>query len=266
MTFPRPVMPRMANMFMAVIDNLQILNIQPRFQFFLDKLCDRSSFSGHECALSVNILECGSFLQLNNAMPKIFLKPNSAEFADSQTKTEHQRCNMPGCDAHAEHKAPKDRGLNEYYWFCLQHVQEYNKAWNFFEGMSAHEVEEHTINSLYGDRPTWRYDVEGAAEDILKRKAWQSYHFTEDNPKNEQNSYNPSVNRNTPEMEALAIMGLDLPVTLEDIKTRYKLLAKKHHPDLNKGCAKSEDLLKSINMAYTILKLAYEQFEELPER
>ena len=63
----------------------------------------------------------------------------------------------------------------------------------------------------------------------------------------------------------MALMGLCPPVTLEEIKTRYKTLAKKHHPDLNKNNPESEELLKKINMAYTILKLAFEEYKNLPE-
>jgi DnaJ-class molecular chaperone len=58
-------------------------------------------------------------------------------------------------------------------------------------------------------------------------------------------------------------MGLAPPVTLDGIKARYKELAKKYHPDLNAACRQSEELLKSINMAYTILKMAYGKFEKL---
>ena len=61
-------------------------------------------------------------------------------------------------------------------------------------------------------------------------------------------------------------MGLEPPVTLPVIKKKYKELAKKYHPDLNQNDRKAEELLKQINMAYTILKLAYEKFEDLPER
>ncbi len=202
-------------------------------------------------------------------MPKIILKPNSAEFINTEKKSVTRSCNMPGCDAHAEYRAPKHRGLNEYHTFCLDHVREYNNAWNFFSGMSDMEVEEHMSSAMYGHRPTWRYDAEGAAEDILKRKAWQTYNFTDEEPKNGRSYHgneHPGANHNNPEFEALAIMGLEPPITLEKIKERYKTLAKKHHPDLNRGCSKSEELLKHINMAYTILKLAYTQFEELPER
>lgn len=58
-------------------------------------------------------------------------------------------------------------------------------------------------------------------------------------------------------------MGLEAPVTLKDIKARYKELAKKYHPDLNQNDKKAEDLLKTVNMAYTILKLSYAKFEKL---
>jgi hypothetical protein len=200
-------------------------------------------------------------------MPRIFLKPNSAEYADKSTARRIQMCDMPGCRDHAEFRAPKDRSLQDYYHFCMDHVREYNKAWNFFQGMSAGEVEEHLHKSLYGDRPTWKYGVNGNAEEALYTRAWQTFNYTEKEPP-KQNRYHqsPAPASLTPEHEALGIMGLAPPVTLEEIKTRYKSLAKKHHPDLNGGCKDAQELLKQINMAYTILKLAYEKFEELPAR
>lgn len=200
-------------------------------------------------------------------MPKIKLKPKSPEFDTDDKTSKASTCEIPGCSEPGDHKAPKHRGLNEYYMLCFDHVREYNQAWDFFSGMSADEVEEYMIDSLYGNRPTWKYGVNGEnPEDILIRAAWQSYHNTEEEPKRDQQQDPTAFKNNSPEYEALAIMGLEPPITLPEIKTRYKALAKKHHPDLNKGCEKSEALLKQINMAYTILKLAYEQFEKLPER
>ena len=206
-------------------------------------------------------------------MPRIFLKPNSPEFANSRVQNRVKICEMPGCTCEADHKAPKHRGLNEYYHFCLEHVRAYNKAWNFFEGMPDSEVEEHMYNSLYGDRPTWKYGVNGNAEDALYDQIWRSYHG-EDAPERDKTADGGGQGHNrasqdkrqAPEIEAMAIMGLEPPVELKDIKARYKVLAKKYHPDLNKGCTKSEELLKQINMAYTILRLAYESYEKLPNR
>jgi hypothetical protein len=200
----------------------------------------------------------------NHTMPRIVLKPKSPEYADSRRKAEVQHCEMPGCSGDGEHKAPKHRGLNEYYHFCLDHVKEYNKAWDFFSGMSQTEVENHLNSSLYGDRPTWRYAGEGTAEEALYNASWKSYHFTEkDKPSAQSNTYK-AVN-NTPEFHAMAIMGLKPPTSLETIKAKYKALVKMHHPDVNRDNPKSEELLKEINMAYTILKLAFEEYKRLPD-
>lgn len=198
-------------------------------------------------------------------MPRIFLKPNSAEFDDTRkAKKATRHCDMPGCPEHGEFRAPKDRALSDYYWFCVDHVREYNKAWNFFEGMANHEVEEHIINSMYGDRPTRRYDNEGLAADAIRRAAWQTYHFTEEEPPKAEQRFS-NEQKNTPEYEALTIMGLTPPITLQGIKARYKELVKKYHPDVNRDDPKAEELLKSVNMAYTILKLNYAKFEVLTD-
>lgn len=195
-------------------------------------------------------------------MPRIFLKPNSAEFHEEKAQPQGaaRHCDMPGCSESGEHRAPKDRALSAYYWFCFEHAREYNSAWNFFQGMPDAEVEKHMINSLYGDRPTRRFDLPGMAE-ALRRKAWQTYHFTEEEPPKEQRF--TQEQRSTPEFEALTIMGLAPPVTLEGIKSRYKELVKKYHPDVNRTDPNAEELLKSVNMAYTILKLNYQKFEQL---
>lgn len=203
-------------------------------------------------------------------MARIFLKPNSADYADDKPALKARMCEMPGCTCPAEHRAPKDRSLSEYYHFCMDHVREYNKAWNFFEGMSSAEMEEHMVRSLYGDRSTWKFGVNGDAYEALYTKAWQTFHGTEKEPPKQQQrtkeGRSAPLASMSPEHEALAIMGLSAPVTLEEIKSRYKSLVKKHHPDINPGDANAQELLKQINMAYTILKLAYEKFEELPVR
>ena len=200
-------------------------------------------------------------------MPKIFLKPNSPEFADGRDTYRHPRqrcCDMPDCPAAGEYRAPKDRGLSDYYWFCLQHVQDYNKAWNYFSGMSMADVEHYINTATVWDRPTRRYDSMAVATETLKRKAWQTYHFTEDEPPRARASES-ATSRQTPEFEALALLGLEPPVTLVDIKTRYKALVKKYHPDHHGQNPDFEELLKKINMAYTILKMAYQKFETLPD-
>ncbi len=198
-------------------------------------------------------------------MPRIHLKPKSAEFADEKSRGPQTRtCDMPGCPDQGEHKAPRDRTLSSHYWFCLTHVQDYNKAWDYFSGMSQTEIEDHIVRSMLWDRPTKRFDGFAVLEENLHRKAWQTYNYTEKDPP--KHNEKPQIERTSPEFQALAIMGLEPPLTMKQIKARYKELAKKHHPDVNNGDPASEELLKSINMAYTILKLSFEKFEKLPER
>ncbi len=201
-------------------------------------------------------------------MPRIILKPNSPEFADELNQTQTSVCDMPGCPHDAGHKAPKHRGLNEYYDFCFEHAREYNKAWDFFSGMSDREVQDHMMSSLYGDRPTWQYTSPKAEENLFENA--QRFYFGEDDYAQNQNEQENRKrefhgDRNTPEYEAMAIMGLAPPVDIDEIKKQYKKLAKKYHPDLNKNDPKAEELLKKINMAYTILKLAFEEYKNLPE-
>ena len=43
-------------------------------------------------------------------------------------------------------------------------------------------------------------------------------------------------------------------LTMEELKTRYKELAKLNHPDRNGGDKEAEERLKLINEAYTTLK------------
>ena len=54
--------------------------------------------------------------------------------------------------------------------------------------------------------------------------------------------------------EPLATLGLSWPTTLEAVKTRYKELAKRHHPDANGGDRAAEERLKTINLAYAAVR------------
>ncbi len=203
-------------------------------------------------------------------MPKIVLKYKSPEFADTSEKITTKNCEMPGCTETGDHRAPKHRGLDEHYTFCFDHAREYNKAWNFFDGMSNSEVEDYMTSSIYGNRPTWKYGVDGKTpEEELFREAQNHYFNSEEKTHqkhSEQKNRTLYGDRTTPEHEAMALMGLEPPVELEDIKARYKKLAKKYHPDLNRDNPDAEELLKKINMAYTILKLAFEDFQKLPQQ
>jgi hypothetical protein len=58
------------------------------------------------------------------------------------------------------------------------------------------------------------------------------------------------------EAKALETLGLDPKATGADIKSRYKELVKRHHPDANGGDRGSEDRFRDVLQAYRVLKQA----------
>lgn len=50
-----------------------------------------------------------------------------------------------------------------------------------------------------------------------------------------------------------AVLGVPRTASDKDIKTAYRKLARKHHPDVNPGDKKAEDLFKEIGEAYSVL-------------
>jgi len=160
---------------------------------------------------------------------------------------------MPACGAAGEFRAPKSRtNLNEYWWFCLEHVRAYNGSWDFYKGMSPAEMENHLRADTAWQRPSWPLGSLGAS-------AWD-----EDNLRDPLRILAAArVDRSRPRTanqppadlkEPLATLGLAWPTTLDVVKTRYKELAKKHHPDANGGSRSAEEMLKTINLAYAALR------------
>lgn len=191
------------------------------------------------------------------------------DFGDHPARPHAQPCEWPDCRDAGEFRAPRSRDeLNVYRWFCLDHVREYNKAWNYYDGMSEDEVEQDRRRDTVWDRPTWQLGTKIDAESF--EKAADPFDlFSGDGPggngtggqnNNGQSSNAPPVRPPVSEEEERAYKTLELeyPVTAEDLKNRYKSLVKEHHPDANKGAKESEERLKVINEAYSVLRASVE--------
>ncbi len=157
-------------------------------------------------------------------------------------------CDYEGCADHATYPAPRSPGeLRSYYWFCLKHVQAYNKAWNFYNNFSTQDMEAVFKNTATWERPTWRFGTWS-----VDYSRFFSFSLDE-------LLYQPQMRHekksflNDEERQALKCMDLAFPFTLKELKARYRTLVKSHHPDLNKGCKVSEEKLKEVNHAFTIL-------------
>lgn len=160
---------------------------------------------------------------------------------------------MPGCEEAGEYRAPKSRtSLNDYYWFCLEHVRAYNAGWDFYKGMSPSEVEAQLRADTSWQRPTWPIGSLGHAawdEDVLKDPLNILGAARMKNAKRQDPQKAPAELR-----EPLATLGLVWPTTLDAVKSRYKELAKRHHPDANGGSRDAEERLKTINLAYAAVR------------
>ena len=64
-------------------------------------------------------------------------------------------CARSGCDKPGKFRAPKSPDhLDEFLWFCLDHVREYNLNWNYFQGQSEAEFQQFLDNATVWERPT----------------------------------------------------------------------------------------------------------------
>jgi hypothetical protein len=158
-------------------------------------------------------------------------------------------CDLPGCGAAGEYRAPKSRqSLTEYWWFCLEHVRAYNASWDFYKGMTPGEIEAQLRADTSWQRPTWPLGRLGAAridEELLR----DPLHVLSGGRGRERGGDTPKELR-----EPLATLGLEWPITMDELKTRYKALAKRHHPDANGGDRGAEERLKVINLAYAAIR------------
>jgi len=169
-----------------------------------------------------------------------------------------RHCDAPGCPGTGEYRAPRSRArLTDYYWFCLDHVRAYNAQWNFYAGMSEAEVERQIRADTTWQRPTWPLGVRSARQAAQgPRLGWGVFGQDGWDAERIRAARNGAGRRPRPgsaEDEALAVLDLDAPVTRDAVKSRYKTLVKKHHPDANGGSKDSEERFKRINRAYSTL-------------
>ena len=170
---------------------------------------------------------------------------------EPETKTESKVCDYPDCTESGVHRAPRSReDLNSHYWFCLAHARAYNASWDYFDGMSQEDIQAYQQSATTWHRPTWQMNT----RDRGHQPSAFNYEFNVLS-----NHAEPEVlatrtrTVSAPVRRALEVLILEPTACLQDVKSRYKTLAKRFHPDTNGGCRDSEEQLKIVNQAYTLL-------------
>ncbi len=163
---------------------------------------------------------------------------------DRSAKKAGPTCEWAGCEAEAKHRAPKGRGRDKDYWhFCVKHVREYNQNYNFFAGMNDDAVLAYQKDALTGHRPTWKMGTGKRGKDDMRSAvdALNMFHEMNGKPGSRPDpDHKPEkrIIRNA-ERKALETLGLEAGVAKVVVKTRFKELVKRHHPDANNGDASS---------------------------
>ena len=196
---------------------------------------------------------------------RIRVKPDQ----DRRLRAELPACQWPSCKAPATHRAPKGRlRASEYWQFCLEHVREYNNSYNFFAGMSEDAIAQYQKEALTGHRPTWKMGSIGGKRAAKRgRGEFRGFEGLSDDPFSlfgEAGADSGRHARTAPESRkifnaqrrALDVLGLEADAKRADIKTKFKMLVKRHHPDANGGDRGSEEQLREIIQAYNYLKTA----------
>lgn len=166
-------------------------------------------------------------------------------------------CACPECPDEGLYRAPKSRyhletGVDDWHWFCLIHVRDYNARWNYYANMSEAQIEQERRADITWQRPSWPLGAGVGGKktgqafqdpfDLFNEGASPSTPF--------QSGFAPQ----SPEARALGVLGLSWPFSPGDLRQRYRALVKKHHPDTNGGTPEAEEAIKRINEAYELLK------------
>ena len=174
-------------------------------------------------------------------------------------KNSINNCDHANCPEKGEYRAPISRlRLNEYYLFCLKHVVVYNKSWNFYRGLNVDQIELSIRKDAVWDRPSW--PLKGNPNNImnqLKEFLNNDYSLFEKQKDLEDFLKNKIIDEKltNEEKKSLKILSLSIPISINEIKKKYKKLVKIFHPDVNDNNKEAEKQFRVVNEAYkTLLK------------
>lgn len=181
--------------------------------------------------------------------------PRGRRGMSGASETSVRVCDQDGCDKAGKFRAPKAPDvLDDYFWFCEQHVREYNLKWNFFNGTTEAE-----INAQQSKDKVWERATKPLGDP--EARAWARLGIEDPHQVLGKNStQNPgrtkSGGRKLPPTEKRAIEILDAgnAETKAEVRKAYKALIKVLHPDMNGGDRSQEEQLQEVVWAWDQIK------------
>ncbi|WP_370227962.1 J domain-containing protein [Cognatishimia sp.] len=180
--------------------------------------------------------------------------PRGRRGMSGASETSKRACEHPGCNEPGQYRAPKAPDvLDEYRWFCKEHVREYNAKWSFFEGKTEAEMNAQNSKDKVWERETKRIDDP-------ETRAWARLGIEDPHQvlggNATQNPGRKSAGRRLPptERRALELLEAEDSWSKADIRKAYKKLIKVLHPDMNGGDRSQEEQLQEVVWAWDQIK------------
>ncbi len=143
-------------------------------------------------------------------------------------------CDRHGCDAPGDRPAPKSPNSPDRWYFCETHAGEYNRGWNYFEGLNEEEAKAREAAE--------QRTADGYAN--ASHYAWAG---------------SGDGSRSRDEMKALEVLQCDPDADFDTIRLAWRKLAKVYHPDVRPGDKDAAKQFHAIQAAYDVLRVAEER-------
>ncbi|MDA8892456.1 J domain-containing protein [Hyphomicrobiales bacterium] len=168
-----------------------------------------------------------------------------------------QVCDYGDCNEHGEFLAKTKSSVKFFY--CLNHIKDFNKNYNFFEGMSEEEVIDYQISAIIGHRPTWKSGTNPQASYFSKFAKNDGSAFDDpfdlfEKEKTSKYERQSKIKKGKISEKAYKLLDFNSVSNKSDIRKKFKEVVKSLHPDTNGGDNSQEDLLKEVISAYKALK------------
>ncbi|MGH1329919.1 MAG: DnaJ domain-containing protein [Paracoccaceae bacterium] len=172
-------------------------------------------------------------------------------------ETSTRECEHDGCSEQGQYRAPKSPDvLDDYKWFCKEHVREYNLKWNFFNGTTEAEMEAQMAASRVGDRPTKPMRKPGDEARAWSRLGIDDPHQVLGGNATQNPGKSVTGTRKLPATERKAVDILEAKDhwNKAEVRKQYKSLIKVLHPDMNGGDRSHEEQLQEVVWAWEQIK------------
>lgn len=168
-------------------------------------------------------------------------------------ETSTRVCEHPECREAGKYRAPKSPdSLDDFFWFCKDHVRQYNLKWNFFHGAEEEAVLEQQDKDRVWERETKPFKKPGEEARAWSRLGIDDPHQVLGANATQNPGKSITGTRKLPPTERKAVDILEAKDhwTKAEVRKQYKALIKVLHPDMNGGDRSQEEQLQEVVWAW----------------